>query len=128
MNEEVFLIFLIPAAAAIAFCLFLVSNWEAEHLWHRFRFSTMIWVSLTAIIAAGFINMSDSFTILGCWAVISGYLGMRILQSVHGAPWKRVVWFALVLLPVSGWILYFNRFPHLHADDAIAARMNPIVS
>ncbi len=120
MNEEVFLVFALLAAAFVGVCLTVVRSFEDEVLWFRFRFSTVVWVGLTTMVAAGLINMSDSWPILCGWVLASCFFAQRAFLSTSLALWQKVVWALLAMLPVSGWILFFSRFPHLHGMEASA--------
>jgi hypothetical protein len=100
-----------------------VKHFEDEVLWIRFRLSSAAWIVLTAMVAAGFINLSDSWLLVGCWLAVSGTLARRVVRAIPDSRWHRTFWFSLVCLPVSGWILYATRFPHIHAIDALADRL-----
>lgn len=124
MNEDVFLVFALLGTILVIFCLRVVRHCEDAVLWMRYRLSSALWISVTAMIAAGFINMSDLWLLLVAWLCFSAYLVRQIARHYRGTRWKRLAWFSLVFLPLSGWILYFSRFPQFHAVDAHAARMD----
>ncbi len=120
MNEDVFLVFAAFGIALLGFCFFFVREWEANKLWYRFRLSTAIWVTMPAIIAAGFINMSDRLILVAVWAIVALCTVLRVLREDIECPWTRATWIVISFLPVSGLVMVGTRFPHLHAVDAEA--------
>jgi hypothetical protein len=124
MDEGVFLVFVPFGLAIAAVALFVVRHWEANLCWERFRLSTVLWTTMTTLIVAGFVNMSDWWPLLAAWILFSGFLGLSVVRPPGDLTRnQQLLWLLLILTP-GGWFLFFTRFPHLHAIDAEAFRAN----
>ncbi|MDA0768026.1 MAG: hypothetical protein O3A92_14550 [Verrucomicrobia bacterium] len=125
MNEDVFLVFVHFALIAIGAAVWLFREWESNFNWQSYRASSFIWIVMTALVVAGFINRSDSELLLGIWIALSLFFVFRVLRVGRNiGEGRKLAWMLLMALPVSGWILYRTRFPHFHGIDAEAARLN----
>lgn len=122
MDEDVFLVFVPFGLVLAAFALFLVRRWEEQMCWERFRISTIVWTTVITMTVAGFVNMSDAVFLLVAWVILSGFLILKVTRGQAHLSIKRQVLWMLLLLTPGGWILFFQRFPHIHGLDAAAVQ------
>lgn len=99
MDEDVFLVFVGIAVAAIGLALIPVRQQEENNEWTRFRFSSFVWIVLTAMITAGFINMSDSWLVVAGWLLVSGFFIFQACTRLEGSTALKCFWAFLILLP-----------------------------
>lgn len=110
--------------AIIALFVLIFRHYEENADLERNRISTLIWVVAAALGGLYLASKIPSQTLLLLMGVVSLFLsGKAWKKSKSLSLRKRSLWSGIALVPISGWILFLLRFPHLHAIDAYAARL-----
>lgn len=128
MDEGVFLVFVPFALLAIAVAILFIRGFESALGIDRWRLSTFVWTTSITLIVMGFINMSDSWLLLGAWITISVLFVFQVVERADEIQRGRHLLWALLLITPGGWVLYFTRFPHFHGIDADSERSSTATS